>query len=493
MTRRWGLVALLAATMLLGVRARAWAQCAPCPNGVAAGGTEPRLGLALPNDCECGGHARGTANFSSIGQHAAWDGIPTELASRTYTFATLSSTTYGPVQNGALRYCSNCTQATPCASGGSGALARRENGAWNCGAGGGSGTVTSVGLSLPAIFSVSGSPVTTSGTLTATVANESANTFWAGPTSGGAAAAAFRPVVNGDLPTSGVTAGSCGDTTHSCSITVNAQGIVTSQSNNTISGGGSGYTTIKDETTALTARSTVAFLGAGVTCVDNSGSSQTDCTITGTNGTGYVTVQQAGSSLTARSILNFVSGATCVDNSGATSTDCTISGGGETYSIASAGTNVAALSGGSDTVGTMFSVQSAKTITGVKCYWPGSGDTTRTLRFRIWKGGTSQASVDVSASATNAIVTGTFGTSYTVASADFNVQHYATVWETSGTKYTRISTGSYSGPQSNGTPVGYAPGIQDVAIAQVNKFASGDAQPNSNAGTEVYPCEPIFQ
>lgn len=38
-----------------------------------------------------------------------------------------------------------------------------------CGSGGGSGTVTSVGLSLPAAFTVTNSPVTTSGTLTATL------------------------------------------------------------------------------------------------------------------------------------------------------------------------------------------------------------------------------------------------------------------------------------------------------------------------------------
>lgn len=60
-------------------------------------------------------------------------------------------------------------------------------------AGGGSGTVTSVGLSLPAgLFSVSGSPVTSAGTLTGTLLTQSANTVFAGPSSGAAAAPAFR-------------------------------------------------------------------------------------------------------------------------------------------------------------------------------------------------------------------------------------------------------------------------------------------------------------
>lgn len=64
---------------------------------------------------------------------------------------------------------------------------------------GSSGTVTSVGLSLPSIFSVSGSPVTTSGTLTGTLANQSANVVFAGPTTGGAAAPTFRALVTADL------------------------------------------------------------------------------------------------------------------------------------------------------------------------------------------------------------------------------------------------------------------------------------------------------
>jgi hypothetical protein len=68
------------------------------------------------------------------------------------------------------------------------------------GGGGGSGTVTSVALSMPAEFTVSGSPVTTSGTLAVTKANESANQVYAGPTTGSPAAPAFRALVAGDIP-----------------------------------------------------------------------------------------------------------------------------------------------------------------------------------------------------------------------------------------------------------------------------------------------------
>ena len=61
-------------------------------------------------------------------------------------------------------------------------------------------TVTSVALTTPAELSVSGSPVTTSGTLALSWANQGANLFFAGPTSGSAAVPAFRGLVNADLP-----------------------------------------------------------------------------------------------------------------------------------------------------------------------------------------------------------------------------------------------------------------------------------------------------
>lgn len=64
----------------------------------------------------------------------------------------------------------------------------------------GPGTVTSVALSLPNLFSVSGSPVTSSGTLSASLATQTANYILAGPTTGSAAAPTFRALVAGDIP-----------------------------------------------------------------------------------------------------------------------------------------------------------------------------------------------------------------------------------------------------------------------------------------------------
>ena len=64
----------------------------------------------------------------------------------------------------------------------------------------GGGTVTSVALAMPAEFTVSGSPITSSGTFTVTKANENANLVYAGPSSGSAAAPTFRSLVGADLP-----------------------------------------------------------------------------------------------------------------------------------------------------------------------------------------------------------------------------------------------------------------------------------------------------
>ena len=86
------------------------------------------------------------------------------------------------------------------------------------GGGGGSGTVTSVGLSLPPFITVTGSPVSTSGTLTGTLATQTANTHFAGPTSGSAAAPTFRALVPADLPTTGLTI-----TQHSGTITTDTE------------------------------------------------------------------------------------------------------------------------------------------------------------------------------------------------------------------------------------------------------------------------------
>jgi hypothetical protein len=70
----------------------------------------------------------------------------------------------------------------------------------SAGGGGGGGTVTSVGLALPAsVFSVSGSPVTTTGTLTGSFISQTANQVLASP-NGSSGVPVFRSLVANDIP-----------------------------------------------------------------------------------------------------------------------------------------------------------------------------------------------------------------------------------------------------------------------------------------------------
>lgn len=64
----------------------------------------------------------------------------------------------------------------------------------------GSGTVTSVGLALPSEFTISNSPVTSSGTLTGAWANQTANYIFAAP-NGSTGTPTFRAMVAADVPT----------------------------------------------------------------------------------------------------------------------------------------------------------------------------------------------------------------------------------------------------------------------------------------------------
>ncbi len=84
----------------------------------------------------------------------------------------------------------------------------------------GNGTVTSVGLSMPNVFSVANSPVTTSATLTVTLATQAANLIFAGPTTGSAAAPTFRSIVLADLPNITLAKGGTGSTIFTASRVV---------------------------------------------------------------------------------------------------------------------------------------------------------------------------------------------------------------------------------------------------------------------------------
>lgn len=100
----------------------------------------------------------------------------------------------------------------------------------------GTGTVTSVGLSMPSDFVVSNSPVTSSGSLTAAWASQPANYVLASP-NGTTGTPAFRAFENADLPNSGVTANTYGSSGAIPVITVNAKGVITGVALATTTGG----------------------------------------------------------------------------------------------------------------------------------------------------------------------------------------------------------------------------------------------------------------
>lgn len=100
-----------------------------------------------------------------------------------------------------------------------------------------SGTVTSVGVSVPtSILSVANTPVTTSGTIALSLATQTANHVWSGPTTGAAATPTFRALVAADIPSLGYLSTSGGTVSGNVVVTgtLEVQGTTTTISSSTL-------------------------------------------------------------------------------------------------------------------------------------------------------------------------------------------------------------------------------------------------------------------
>ena len=88
----------------------------------------------------------------------------------------------------------------------------------------GAGTVTSVGFadtSTTPIYTITNSPITASGTIDATLNTQTANSVFAGPTTGSAAQPAFRTLVSADIPNNAAnTSGTATNATNGATVAV---------------------------------------------------------------------------------------------------------------------------------------------------------------------------------------------------------------------------------------------------------------------------------
>jgi hypothetical protein len=169
------------------------------------------------------------------------------------------------------------------------------------------GTVTSVGLSLPGIFSITNSPVTTNGTLTAALTNQSANNVFAAP-SGTAGTPSFRTLVPADIPnlpasilTTGlIAAARLGTGIADNTTTLHGDGVWR------VAGSGAAAVEIQDEGITLTSGlSRINFAGAGVTTTNTGGAVTVTIPGGGGGGGGALEVVNIESSLLTG--LNYVS------------------------------------------------------------------------------------------------------------------------------------------------------------------------------------------
>lgn len=167
------------------------------------GGTNCTVTGAWPNQTvNCTAPAGGTGTVTTVSVAAA-NGLSGTVSSPTTTpVITLAPTFSGLVDSNGAGFAPATSAAIiglwsgTCNS----TTFLRGDGTCQTGGGGGGGTVTSVGISMPSIFTVTGSPVTGAGNFNVVLASQSANQVLASP-NGSSGTPSYRALVAADIPT----------------------------------------------------------------------------------------------------------------------------------------------------------------------------------------------------------------------------------------------------------------------------------------------------
>lgn len=296
------------------------------------------------------------------------------------------------------------------------------------------GSVTSVGLALPSIFTVSGSPVTGAGTLTGTLANQTANIVFAGPGSGGAATPTFRALVAADIPTipaSSVTGANLTAASSKVAVTGGTGAVLSAATVDVVPAN----ITITD----LAGTLTVAKGGTGLTSVGGDG------TVLASNGTANVYLSPAVTT-TAAAIAYTRNGSSLELNlpNADASNRGTVSTG--TQTLAGAKTFSALLTGSAGVVGTSTASVAALNAAGVYDSDLATITTTTTLdqTHNFVRVGTLSAGITVALPACNSTRDGWQYTIYKQGSDAFGITIDPSSAETIGGSATKIIFGQYN-------------------------------------------------
>lgn len=209
-----------------------------------------------------------------------------------------------------------------------------------------------------------------------------------------------------------------------------------------------------------------------------------DHDISGASGA-YSTIADEGSNLTQRSTVNFIgANVACTDNAGATRTDCTVSGPPEIVidmaALVASGTSTN--EAGDISLGTDFVLTAASTVTGVKFYWAGPATT---VKVSLWLQGSGTRVASGTGSVTGAgLKTISFSSPY---SASAYTRYVASVHDNAGLNFTDSSFVTWL-PAAD-------PFINGPHFVQINRseYHAGDLMPDTAAGLSiVYPITPIL-